>query len=94
MMTTVKGEAVRGRVHALDETTSTLILRLAGREGRREGEMAEEGRDIHAPVLTPPSLPPSLPLTQTTRPRPPRPPLPAPLLVLGPEIVEGTYFVS
>ena len=32
-LTTVKGEAVQGSVHALDETTSTLVLRLAGKEG-------------------------------------------------------------
>ena len=64
-LTTVKGEAVQGNVHALDETTSTLVLRLAGRQGGLQkgkgGAMLTQGCECMPPTLQSPSLPPSFP---------------------------------
>ena len=72
MMTTVKAEAVQGSMHALDETTSTSVLRLAGREGRRscgwqvgkdggrEGRQKEEEISMRLCSRHPSSLRPSL----------------------------------
>ncbi|EWM21382.1 hypothetical protein Naga_100595g2, partial [Nannochloropsis gaditana] len=60
---TVGGEVLQGRVHALCESTSTLVIRLAGagtsggKEGEREGVgegggsegVREGGKDRHTP---------------------------------------------